>query len=119
MARTAKEVFEDHLEKRRAGKVEEDIAANFSPDVIILGRNGIQKGHEGVRYSAGELQRHLGDAEFSYVNQLVEGDYAFLEWQGVSDKRQVCDGADSFVIRDGKIVMQTVHYRAVDNDEDS
>jgi hypothetical protein len=41
---------------------------------------------------------------------LVVGNYAFLEWRGDAERVTVEDGADSFVIHDGRIVMQSIHY---------
>jgi hypothetical protein len=34
----------------------------------------------------------------------------FLEWTARSDEAKIEDGADSFCIRDGRIVAQTIHY---------
>jgi len=109
--RTTTEIFEDHLAKRLAGDVEGDIRTNYSPDVVFLTGTGAFKGHEGVRASARELARYLpDDSSFEYRHTLVEGDYAFLEWTTRSKHGQVTDGADSFVIRDGKIIFQSIHY---------
>jgi hypothetical protein len=33
-----------------------------------------------------------------------------VPWTAISEVGQVRDGADSFVIRDGHIVAQTIHY---------
>ena len=110
-ARTTTEVFEDHLAKRLAGDVEGDIRMNYSPDVVFLTGTGAFTGHDGVRASAKELTRYLPeDSVFEYRHTLVEGEYAFLEWTTHSNRGQVTDGADSFVIRDGKIVFQSIHY---------
>lgn len=38
------------------------------------------------------------------------GRFAFLEWTATETGAKVEDGADSFVIEDGKIVAQTIHY---------
>jgi hypothetical protein len=35
---------------------------------------------------------------------------AFLEWAYEDDKVMVRDGADSYLIENGKIVAQTIHY---------
>jgi hypothetical protein len=45
-----------------------------------------------------------------YTTQLVEGEAAFLEWRARSKSVRVSDGADSFFIRDGLVVAQTIHY---------
>jgi hypothetical protein len=110
MARTTKEVFEDHLQKRREGDLEGDIQTNYHPDVVFLTGTGTFHGHDGVRQSAAELERYLGGNDFEFKTKLVEGEYAFLEWNGFNNEKTVHDGADSFVIRDGKIVMQSIHY---------
>jgi hypothetical protein len=45
-----------------------------------------------------------------YKNRLIEGRVAFLEWTSESEHACVRDGADSFVIENGWIVAQTIHY---------
>ena len=35
---------------------------------------------------------------------------AFLEWAYEDSTTRVRDGADSYLIEDGKIVAQTIHY---------
>lgn len=110
MVRTTTEVFEDHLHKRLKGEVEEDISTNFSPDIIVLTGTGAFHGHEGIRESAQQLAANLGSATFEYRHTLIEGEYAFLEWTANAKGKKVGDGADSFVIRDGRIVFQSIHY---------
>lgn len=116
MARTTTEVLQNHLAKRLKGQVEEDIKENYSDDIIILSSFGVFRGPSGVRESAGKLASSLGEAVFHYKHIVVERDYGFLEWTGESDDREVCDGADSFVIENGKIVLQTVHYTSNEKD---
>jgi predicted SnoaL-like aldol condensation-catalyzing enzyme len=108
--RTTADVFEDHLELRLAGKVDDDIAKNYSDDVVMLSSTEVGHGRAGARRCADELARLLPDAEFEIVAKQVHGDYAFLHWRARSKEARVCHGADSFVIRDGKIVMQSVYY---------
>lgn len=108
--RSAREVFEDHLRLAGSGDVEGDIAANYSDDVVLLTGIGELRGHDGVRKSRSVLGEDLPGGRFEYLTTLVSGDYAFLEWRGDADRVQVEDGADSFVIRDGRIVMQSIHY---------
>ena len=108
--RTTTEVFQDHLAKRLVGDVEGDIKENYSEDVVFLTGTGAFEGHEGVRKSAAELEHYVGSIPFEYTHTLIRGDYAFLEWTASGDGRAVCDGADGFVIKDGKIVLQTIHY---------
>lgn len=110
MARPATDVFEDHLQKRLDGDVEGDIRSNYADDVVMLTHRGVFHGHDGVRNCAAELKRSLGGNDFRYDQKLVDGDFAFLVWRGLNGDKYVCNGADSYVIKDGKIIMQSIHY---------
>lgn len=72
---------------------------------------GTFHGHQGVMQLAQmlgeELPKHRG---FQYTYSAVEGRMAFLEWAYEDDQVRVNDGADSYLIEDGKIVAQTIHY---------
>lgn len=108
--RPAHAVFESHLALRLANDVEGDIAQNYSQDVVLMTCTGTFHGHDGVRASARELAGYLPEAKFTYVLRMVEGDVAYLVWTGQSAKGTVRDGVDTFVVREGKIVAQTIHY---------
>jgi hypothetical protein len=108
--RTAEEVFDDHLREGKTGSVEEDFARNYAEDVVLLTGRGVRRGRDGLLYLAGLLRKELPNAAFEYRTRLVEGDMAFLEWTARSGGAVVEDGADSYLIRDGRIVAQTIHY---------
>ena len=111
--RSAQEVFEDHLRQRKSGTVADDLARNFAEDVVVLSGDGIFHGHHGVRDTAAILHESLQGGSFTYHTTLVEGEMAFLQWSACSEKATVDDGADSFVIRDGRIVGQTILFTPV------
>ena len=108
--RSAAEVFEDHLHLAGEHRFEEDIERNASPDIVILERRGIFRGREGARKLASLLEQELPRAPYVYTNRLIDGCVAFLEWTAEAAHSRVRDGADSFVIEDGWIVAQTIHY---------
>jgi hypothetical protein len=108
--RSAAEVFEDHLRLAGEHRFQEDIERNVSPGIVVLERRGIFRGHEGVKELARVLEKELPQAPYVYTNRLVEGRVAFLEWTAEAGHARVRDGADSFVIEDGWIVAQTIHY---------
>lgn len=108
--RDTTKVVHSHLELRRADEVENDIASNYSPNVVLLTGTGMYRGHDGVRYTAKELDEYLGEGTFEYRNILVEGRMGFVEWWGGGLNREIRDGADSFLVEDGLIVFQTIHY---------
>lgn len=108
--RSAREVLDDHLRESQAGSVEADLARNYAEDVVVLMRGKAHHGHEGVRGLARLLRQELPNARFEYCSCVVAREFGFLEWRGRGDEAYVQDGADSYVIREGKIVAQTIHY---------
>lgn len=108
--RTPAAVLEDHLRQSREGTLNRDLARNYAEDVVLLTGRGVFHGHGGVSELNGVLQEELPEARYEFVNTLVEGEFAFLEWTARSERAVVKDGVDSYVIREGKIVAQTIHY---------
>jgi hypothetical protein len=108
--RSAMEVLDDHLRESQTGSVEADLARNYAEDLVVLTRRGVYRGYDGLRQLATMLCTELPDPVFEYHTCFVEGDVGFLEWSGRGNNTYVDDGVDSYVIRDGKIVAQTIHY---------
>jgi hypothetical protein len=61
-----------------------------------------------------ELPEH---GAFQYTYRVAEGRMAFLEWAYEDAHVRVTDGADSYLIEDGKIVEQTIHYTVEQKDQ--
>jgi hypothetical protein len=125
--RTAQEVLDDHpnlaehwgseggaqriTDEDIERAIEEDIRRNVSEDIVILINRGTFRGHEGVRQLARMLSEELPEhSSFEYTYKAVEGKMGFLEWAYEDTNVRVKDGADSYLIEDGKIVAQTIHY---------
>lgn len=108
--RTAQQVFDDHLDLAGQHRFDEDIERNVAPDCVILERRGIFHGRDGARELARLLAEELPDAPYTYTNRLLAGRVAFLEWTAQAEHTRVRDGADSFLIENGWIVAQTIHY---------
>lgn len=109
-ARSAKEVLQDHLRESKHGSIDDDLPRNYAEDVVILTGRGVFRGHDGMRHLNQILMEELPNAAFEYRTQLAEGEMAFLEWTARAGGARVNDGADSYLIRGGKIVAQTIHY---------
>lgn len=108
--RAPAEVLDDHLRESQHGTVEDDLARNYAEDLVVLTASGVFKGHDGLRQLAQRLREELPDAVFEYKNLLVEGELGFLQWSAHGGGAEVEDGADSYLIRNGRIVGQTIHY---------
>lgn len=109
--RSTRAVLDSHLGHRESGDVEGDLGENYAHDVVVLSGCGVHRGHDGVRETARILGHYVGSGGgYDIVNSLVDGESAFIEWCADGRAGDVRDGADSFVIRDGRIVVQTIHY---------
>jgi SnoaL-like domain len=111
--RTTAAVFDDHLRRALAGDLEGAVGHNFAADVVLLTGVGEFRGHDGVHESRRLLREDLGDGDYEYLTRLTSGNYAFLEWCGQAEDVRIEDGADGFVIADGLIRMQWVHYTVI------
>lgn len=109
--RSAREVLDDHLALALAGDLETDLERNFSDDVVLLTGYGIFRGIEGVREKARLLSQQLPNGKWDYRTVMADGELGFLEWSATSDSgATVEDGADSYLIQNGRIRAMTIHY---------
>lgn len=109
--RTTREVIEAHLDCRKAGDLERDRATNYAADVTLLSSGeGLHRGHDGVRKLARILRTYLPHGNYQYRQVLAEGEVGMLTWSGSGEDTVVHDGADSYLVRDGLIQTQTIHY---------
>lgn len=108
--RTTEEVLKDHLELSKHGTVEEDVKRNFSEDVVLLTSFGVYHGHTGMISLAHLLRKQVPHMHFTYKDLCIEGETGFLEWSADAAHTEVRHGADTYVVRNGLIVAQTIHY---------
>jgi hypothetical protein len=110
LIRTTRDVLTDHLRRRATSDVDGDVTTNYHPDVVILHPDGESRGHDGVRALAGRLGRYNGTVECHRL--LTSDQVGILEWSGLGgwSRTMPMEGSESFVVRDGLIVAQTVHY---------
>ncbi|MGY1807989.1 nuclear transport factor 2 family protein [Blastococcus sp. SYSU D00669] len=108
--RTTREVLDDHLRLAAEGALEEDLARNVAEDVVVLIARGVFSGHDGVRELARQLYEEIPSGRWTYGSTQVAGRMALLEWTVDAGPYRVCDGADSYLVEDGRIRAQTIHY---------
>lgn len=109
--RSAREILDDHLRLADCGDLETDLDRNFAEDVVLLTGYGVFRGIEGVREKARLLSEQLPEGRWTYRTVMAEGELGFLEWTAeAANGARVEDGADSYLIRDGRIHAMTIHY---------
>jgi hypothetical protein len=110
MSRTTKNVLYDHLELARQGDWQTDLSRNYSENCVLLTNYGVFEGFEGIKQKIRLLQEHLPNASYEYKQILIHAEMGFLVWTADSDINTVSDGADSYLIRNGKVEVMTIHY---------
>lgn len=108
--RTTMDVVNDHLELRRSGRTADDLERNYADDVIVLSHLGQFRGLDSMRIVARLLDEQLVGARFDYEMVLADEDFAFVRWSAEAQDFHISDGVDSFCVRDGRIVAQTIYY---------
>ncbi len=108
--RTPEEVIESHLQFRKNGKVKENIEENYSKKCIILTSKGVFRRHTGAKKSVALLEKDLPHAVYTFTNVTCIDSIGFLEWAAQGPDGVILDGADTFIIENGEILYQTIHY---------
>jgi ketosteroid isomerase-like protein len=109
MARTPQEVFAHHAEVLIAGDLE-GIVSDYADDAVFITPAGALHGKDGVREGFTQLLSDVPNAEWAVPTQIFEGDHLFIEWSAAAANTHVEDGVDTFMFRDGEIILQTVRY---------
>lgn len=112
-ARATEAVVRDHLRCRDGEELDVDLERNYDSEVRLMSAEGLHRGHGGVRELNVVLRRHIPEGDYDYINLVTDGRFAFLQWHATSQDR-LFNGADTFEVRNGLIVLQTVHFHGAD-----
>jgi len=108
MARTTEEVLAHHLSSFGAGNLEE-VLADYGAESLMITQQGTMKGPGEMKPMFEGLIAEFSKpgASFTLQTQAVEGDVAFLVWNAETADNVYEVAADTMVIRDGMIAVQT------------
>jgi len=87
----------------------DDIVADYTEESVVIAQKHVYRGPDEIRKVFTQLLSDLPQAQWE-VEPVWAGDTMFLGWKGRSGNRRVDDGVDTFIFREGKIVVQTVRY---------
>ena len=113
--RTPQEVFEHHADRLAAADVD-GILEDYSENAVLITPLGAVQGEEGLNTAFHQLLEGLPDARWEIRTVINEGEVLFVEWGAESLTHRVTDGVDTFVIRDGRIQVQTARFTMVPRD---
>jgi ketosteroid isomerase-like protein len=107
---TPAQIIERHNTAVGRGDLDE-IAADYAEDAVFISAEGALRGHEGIKAAFRKIREDLPPgSDVTIYNTVFEGDVLFLQWRATTDAGQIDDGVDTFLFRDGKILVQTVRY---------
>lgn len=105
---TTQDVLANHLKCFGAGDLD-GILSDYARDAILVTPDGPLKGVDEIRplfVSMIEEFQKPG-ATFRMQRQFVDGDFAYILWTAETADNVYELGTDTFVVRDGKIAVQT------------
>ena len=107
--RSAQEVFRHHAEAMVARDLDV-IVSDYAEDAVFITHDGVRRGKDGVRDAFTKVFEELPDVRFEVHTRFLEGDVLFLEWTANATGSRAENGVETFLVRDGEIVVQTAHY---------
>lgn len=99
-----KAVFDHHTEALLAGDLEELMKDYAEDAVVVTNLGGVVRGLDAIRAMFSVVADGGGPAGLENSVEHVDGEVAYVTWSAEG----IPFGTDSFVIRDGRIVVQTV-----------
>lgn len=106
---STEDVLNHHLASFGAGDVEGTLL-DYTDDSVLMLPDATLTGRDAIRAFFIDAYNGLfkpGTYEFTMDRQEIMGDIAFILWHSTSERADVRLGTDTFVIRDGKIAVQT------------
>ena len=106
--RSTKDVVDNHLKCFGEGDLK-GILSDYAPGAVLFTPDGPLRGADAMRplYQAMIAEFGKPGAVFSMKQQSVEGDYAYILWTAETADNVYEMATDTFVVRDGKIVVQS------------
>ena len=106
---SANEVFDHHLSVFGSGNIDE-ILTDYTEDTIMIYGDRVWRGLSGARDF---FHLWLDDlipagSRFDLIDRVAVDDWLYITWSAESPRYLFDYGTDTFLIRDGKILRQTV-----------
>ena len=111
---STKDVVDHHLKSFGEGDLK-GILSDYAPGAVLFTPEGPLRGIDAIRSLFQAMLAEFGKpgAAFSLKQQFVEGDYAYILWTAETADNVYEMATDTFVVREGKIVIQSFAGRIV------
>lgn len=106
--KSTNEVLQHHLRCFAEGDLE-GILADYAPGALLFTPEGLLRGHDAIGSLFTAMLAEFGKpgTTFRLTRQAVDGDYAYILWHAETEDNVYELGTDTFLVRDGRIEMQT------------
>lgn len=113
MPATTEQILDHHLKCIGEGDLE-GVLEDYTPDSILITPNGVMRGPDEMTplFQGFFAEFSKPGAAFEIKVRIVEGDAAFIVWSGESQDNVYELGTDTYVVRDGKIIIQSFAAKA-------
>ncbi|HET7419654.1 MAG TPA: SgcJ/EcaC family oxidoreductase [Candidatus Dormibacteraeota bacterium] len=104
-----RQVFDHHVGALLSGDLD-GVVADYTDESVIIGPEGVLKGRESIREMfAGLFATLFRPGTFTVVPDVVhvDGEAAFVIWHANCVGADVVFAADTFIVKEGKITLQT------------
>jgi hypothetical protein len=105
---STQDVVDNHLKSFREHDLKR-ILSDYAPGAVLFTPDGPLRGSEAIeRFFIGLLAEFAKPgAVFDMKAEFVEGDFAYILWTAETADKLYELGTDTFVVRDGKIAVQS------------
>lgn len=108
--RSPRQVMIEHQEALRAGDMNKAMC-NYAPHARVLSEGGLQVGRDQIRAGFEGMAGMFGGIMPETTGIYDTGEVVLVTWEVHTPGASIPDGVDTFVIRFGQIVYQTVHAK--------
>lgn len=105
---STKDVIDHHLKCFGEGDLK-GVLSDYAPGAVLFTPDKPLRGADAIRPLFQAMIAEFGKpgAVFSMRHQSIEGNYAYILWTAETAENVYELGTDTFVVRDGKIVVQS------------
>ena len=106
--RSTKDVIENHIRRFRGGDLE-GVLDDYSHEAMLFTPAGLLRGRSEIEALFKNLLAEFGKpgASDTVHTEVFEGEYAYLVWSAETADSYYELATDTFLVRHGKIVMQS------------
>jgi len=101
------QIVEHHMAAGNSRNLDE-IMRDYADDAILIAPDGVNKGKQAILAAFQQLMTQEPASVIIPTRKVFEGNVGYIVWTMNAGQPNVVHGSDTFIIRDGKIAVQTV-----------